>query len=122
MGFERQSEAMTMGRVVILLIISLLSYHPAIVQGVKQFVLNFQQSSNKVIVSDLYYGLEYSIWRGTQEANEFVELLLFYILLDSVILTLVTTSFFVCFILPLFFSLHVPGQLTQMAKKFNQCQ
>lgn len=62
-----------MGRVVILLIISLLSYHPAIVQGVKQFVLNFQQSSNKVIVSDLYYGLEYSIWRGTQEANEFVE-------------------------------------------------
>lgn len=68
-SWEGSVGEMTMGRVVIALIISCLP-HSAIVWGAKQFILNFQQSSNQVIVSDLYYSLEYSIWRGTQEANE----------------------------------------------------
>lgn len=103
-----------MERVVILLIISFFS-HPANVDGSKQFVLNFQQSTNKVIVTDLYYGLEYSIWRGTQQANELVRV------------SLLSKKFFL--ILSCLFLLRIKkhhnslslGVFIQMAKKFNQC-
>lgn len=52
-----------MERVAILLITSFLTL-PYIVRGYKEFELNFPHSTNKVIVTDLYYALEYSIFRG----------------------------------------------------------
>lgn len=38
--------------------------------GAAQFYLNFQQSTNKVIVTDFYYKLEYSIVRGKEEKEQ----------------------------------------------------
>lgn len=35
-----------------------------------QFDLNFVHSTNKVIVTDYYYMLEYSIVRGTQKGDD----------------------------------------------------
>lgn len=100
-----------MERVVILLIISFFS-HPSNVDGSKQFVLNFQQSTNKVIVTDLYYGLEYSIWRGTQQANELVRVsLLSKIFFDSLLSLFITNKKTSQFSLP--WCLHTDGKKIQ---------
>lgn len=38
--------------------------------GATQFTLNFIQSTNKVIVTDFYYMLEYSIVRGREQRGK----------------------------------------------------
>lgn len=48
------------GKVILLLVI----FRVAFIDGETQFELSFLQSSNKVVVTDFYYMLEYSVFRG----------------------------------------------------------